>query len=453
MNYRMKINSVLGSLVMLLGFAAPFSATAAEQVLVKGGMYMNNGVDVRVNSFVIAAYEITNEAYALFLNAKQIGADGIAKGKVLINTGAADLQLEFKNKIWSAKKGYHNFPVVMVSYYGAQEYCTWAGGALPTELQWRYAAGGGIQSKGYPFAGSDSYNKAGWYKYNSAQRLHATGEKLPNELGIYDMSGNVWEWCVANTVVTDSTFCVHMGGSWYAAEQPGRLDARYGNVPAHCSNSVGFRVVFPADTIIVNRDFIKKYTGKPWNGQPQIIPGKLQCEWYDLGGEGMAYHDKDSANNGSGNLNPANGTFLNEFRMNEGVDISYTKAREIDNSAYNKVMPLMEQLYAGWTVPGEWINYTVYVEKTGTYSIELMYTASGDGGIAFLLNGKSLTGQLDIASTRDERETIPWRQWHHWNKTGSLVTVRLKKGKHVLTLKTAVNGNMNYDYVEFKRVK
>jgi Carbohydrate binding module (family 6) len=193
-----------------------------------------------------------------------------------------------------------------------------------------------------------------------------------------------------------------------------------------------------------------KYTGKAWNNHPQEIPGKIQCEFYDKGGEGIAYHDNDSINNGSGKLNPANGTFLNEFRMNEGVDISYTKTNEIDNNPFNIVEPLMDQLYVGWTVPGEWINYTVKVNERGIYTVSLMYTANGDGGISLALDGKQLTPRLFIPSTRNEKEELAWRQWHHWNRIDELATVNLKKGIHVLTLKTESNGNMNYDYLEFK---
>jgi hypothetical protein len=194
----------------------------------------------------------------------------------------------------------------------------------------------------------------------------------------------------------------------------------------------------------------EKYKGLPWNGTIQVIPGKIQCEYYDLGGEGIAYHDTDSINNGSGKLNPANGTFLNEFRLHEGVDISYTKSNDIDNNPYNLVEPAMEQLYVGWTTPGEWINYTVNVEKTGTYQVGLMYTASGDGTIALNLDGEELTAELKVPSTRNDKEPTAWRQWHHWNRLDSLATVQLTKGIHVLTLKTVSNGNMNYDYLEFK---
>lgn len=194
----------------------------------------------------------------------------------------------------------------------------------------------------------------------------------------------------------------------------------------------------------------EKYNGLPWNETIQVIPGKIQCEYYDLGGEGIAYHDTDSINNGSGKLNPANGTFLNEFRLHEGVDISYTKSNDIDNNPYNLVEPAMEQLYVGWTTPGEWINYTVNVEKTGTYQVGLMFTASGDGTIALNIDGKELTAELKVSSTRNDKEPTAWRQWHHWNRLDSLATVQLTKGIHVLTLKTVSNGNMNYDYLEFK---
>jgi len=188
-------------------------------------------------------------------------------------------------------------------------------------------------------------------------------------------------------------------------------------------------------------------------GDLQQIQGKVQCELYDQGGEGIAYHDTDAINNGSGKLNPANGTFLNEFRMKEGVDISYTKSNDIDNNPYNMVEPLMGELYAGWTEPGEWINYTVKVNKTGNYQVGLMYTASGDGGISLSLDGKELTNELRIPSTRNVKEPVEWRQWHHWNRIDSLAIVKLKKGIHILTLKTVSHGNMNYDYLEFKIIK
>jgi hypothetical protein len=190
--------------------------------------------------------------------------------------------------------------------------------------------------------------------------------------------------------------------------------------------------------------------GKPWQNKIQEIPGRIECEFYNEGGEGIAYHDSDSINNGSGKLNPANGTFLNEFRIKEGVDISYTKSGNIDNNPYNKVPRDMNKLYVGWTKPGEWINYTVKIKESRNYQIGLMYTANGDGTISLDLDGKEIAENLRVTSTHDERDTVKWRQWHHWNKADSLSIVKLRKGLHTLRLRVIANGNMNFDYLEFK---
>jgi len=182
----------------------------------------------------------------------------------------------------------------------------------------------------------------------------------------------------------------------------------------------------------------------------QAIPGKVECEFYDHGGEAIAWHDSDAINNGSGKLNPANGTYLNEFRIKEGVDISYTKENNVDNNPFNKVMPVMGQLYVGWTNPGEWINYSIEVKKTGLYKIATMYTSNGNGAISFDIDNKPATGALMIPSTHNDADTVAWRQWHHWNRVDSLTSIYISKGKHVLTLHIVQQGQMNFDYFEFK---
>jgi hypothetical protein len=203
---------------------------------------------------------------------------------------------------------------------------------------------------------------------------------------------------------------------------------------------------------IISCAFIYKNIGKPWQGKMQQLPGRLECEYYDEGGEGVAYHDSDSVNNGSGKLNPANGTFLNEFRMHEGVDISYTKTGNIDNNPYNKVPRDLNKFYVGWTQPGEWINYTVKVNKAGIYPIGVLYTSNGDGAISLDIDGKEATGPMKIASTHDSRDTVAWRQWHHWNTTDSIGSITFNKGVHVLTLHIVANGNMNLDYLNFGKI-
>jgi hypothetical protein len=191
----------------------------------------------------------------------------------------------------------------------------------------------------------------------------------------------------------------------------------------------------------------KSYSGSAY--KTQTIPGKIECEFYDRGGEGVAYHDSDKINNGSGKLNPANGTYLNEFRMNEGVDISYTKSNNVDNNPYGKIMPVMDQLYVGWTVPGEWVNYSINVKRSGTYKIAVTYTSNGNGAISFDIDNNPATSEITIPSTHNDADTIAWRQWHHWNRIDSLTPVNIAKGKHLLTLHIARQGQMNFDYFEF----
>lgn len=202
------------------------------------------------------------------------------------------------------------------------------------------------------------------------------------------------------------------------------------------------------------------YKGKPYfdvryHRGAQIIPGRLQCEFFDSGGEGIAYHDSDTINSGSGKLNPADGSYLNEFRIKEAVDISYTKFRDppIDNNPYNFVMPEKDQLYVGWTAPGEWIKYTIKVTKTGAYQLGIMYTSNQNGKISISINDKDVTGPIPIPSTFVEADTVPWRQWHHWNYLDRIAFIDLKKGVQTLTLHTVEIGQMNYDYINFKFVK
>ena len=190
---------------------------------------------------------------------------------------------------------------------------------------------------------------------------------------------------------------------------------------------------------------------KPWKGQPQTIPGKVECELYDECGEGVAYHDTDAANQGSGTLNPADGNPLNEFRLHEGVDISYTKANGVDDTEYDKVQPLIGSLYVGWTEPGEWLVYTVDVKEAGNYDVSLMYTSNRGGSIAIDVDGQPAVKEAVIVSTQDPRDPVPWRQWHHWNRADHLAKIPLTKGTHLLKLRVLTNGNMNFDYLEFKK--
>ncbi len=205
-------------------------------------------------------------------------------------------------------------------------------------------------------------------------------------------------------------------------------------------------------------NFLASYKGTPfqdsrYHGGAQAVPGRVQCAYYDLGGEGVAYHDTTPINEGSGKLNPADGSYLNEFRMHEGVDTSYTKFHDaIDNNPYNKVVPEENQLYVGWTQPGEWFNITVDAAHEGSYSADLLYTSNRGGTISVDVNGEDATGPIAIASTFAAAEPIAWRQWHHWNVMKDAVKLKLVAGKNVLTIHVLTEGNMNLAYFQFKAI-
>ncbi len=128
---------------------------------------------------------------------------------------------------------------------------------LPTEAEWEYAAMGGNKSKGYRYSGSDSLLQVAWVKENADNRTHKVGQLKPNELGIYDMSGNVWELCsdwwnpgyYKNSSTSNplndkkAIFRLTRGGSWRSGEERCYCKARNRNVYDHHKQNCGLRLV------------------------------------------------------------------------------------------------------------------------------------------------------------------------------------------------------------------
>ena len=158
-----------------------------------------------------------------------------------------------------------NHPMDFVSWREAMEFCEkmnkyapsgWQF-TLPTETQWEFAARGGNKSRGYKYSGSKDLGSVGWYRDNSGDTTHEVGGKAPNELGLYDMSGNVFEYCLDNYQKdsskttpeftrayrdSDGSSRVIRGGCWDLSAQFCRSAYRYYGDPADRYNCLGFRL-------------------------------------------------------------------------------------------------------------------------------------------------------------------------------------------------------------------
>jgi len=247
--------------------------TGNEMVFVEGGSFMmgSNYGDpdekpehgVRISSFLIGKCQVTQELWESVMRNNPSSLKGANRPVESVNWYDA---IEFCDEL-SRKEGltpcYRKEMIAKEGFFsrlvGVQEevvICDFSanGYRLPTEAEWEYAARGGNKSKGYKYSGSNDLDAVGWYNKNSGDQTKDVSGKRPNELGIYDMSGNVWEWCwdwygdYGSSSQTDprgpnsGSARVFRGGSWINDAEFCRVAYRYYSGPVSRDDDYGFRL-------------------------------------------------------------------------------------------------------------------------------------------------------------------------------------------------------------------
>ena len=222
------------------GLSAELNKLINNMVYVSGGTFIMGGDDssdqmpthsVTLSSYYICKYEVTQALWRAVMGSNPSNFKG------------------------------NNLPVENVSWYDCQTFIkrlnsyTGRDFRLPTEAEWEFAARGGNYSRHYKYSGSNNLDDVAWYIDNSNKRPHPVGTKQPNELGLYDMSGNVGEWCsdwdgsyssysqTNPTGPNSGSFRVHRGGFWRYNARYCRTPERNSKTPDYCVNYLGLRLV------------------------------------------------------------------------------------------------------------------------------------------------------------------------------------------------------------------
>jgi len=228
-----------------------------DMVAVDGGSFEREGREITLSSFAISKYQVTQKLYQELMNENPAVFSG--DNRPVENVSWWDA-IKFCNNL-SKREGlavaYDLDTGQLVDAQGNQmdDITQVIGYRLPTEAEWEFAARGGNKSKGYKYAGSNNLDEVGWYYDNEGRETRVVGQKKSNELGLYGMSGNVYEWCQdwydedayakvssSNPYMADKgSSRVLRGGSWNYDAKGCRVAFRFNYSPSHGSYHVGFR--------------------------------------------------------------------------------------------------------------------------------------------------------------------------------------------------------------------
>jgi len=214
---------------------------------------------VTVSDFYIGKYEVTVGDFKEFVNASGYRTEAETGDGAYIYTTKWEKKsdVNWKNPYFSQTD---KDPVTCVSWNDAQAYIKWLNTKtgkkyrLPTEAEWEYAARGGVSTSSTTYSGSNNIDEVAWYYKNSGSKTRPIGQKQANKFGIYDMSGNVWEWCsdwygsYSSSSQTnpqgaaEGSYRVYRGGSWYYNASYCRVAYRNDYAPVIRSFIIGFRL-------------------------------------------------------------------------------------------------------------------------------------------------------------------------------------------------------------------
>ncbi len=222
------IEELYGNMVLVEG--GTFTMGAAENQMKDAESDEKRTHEVTLSDFYICKYEVTQELWMLVMETNPSNFKG--GHKPVENCSWDDCQLFIQRLNEFTGKTFR----------------------MPTEAEWEYAARGGKMSKGYKYAGSNNVNDVAWYTGNSGGNPHDVGEKAPNELGLYDMSGNVYEWCqdwkgpytnepqTNPTGPEEGTNRVNRGGRWCGSARACRTSDRSMSSPDYHFYHLGMRL-------------------------------------------------------------------------------------------------------------------------------------------------------------------------------------------------------------------